>query len=381
MTPATRPKRRIRRPVSNRERMLSAGIIIILIFIGAAVAVKGRHYDPARFALDASKLKSTTEAIDLPEKIKMDEPDAPPSAESGDHYESMESYGESHDDYESQTSSAAQPAQTGALDISTPGLTPMGPTEVYNTGTLYEKINGRAPAYQAFDFQMLRSQTFSLMENPGAFIDLYEYDMGEPRNAFGIFALERDPNGAAIDWAGDGYRSEMGYFFRQGKIYAQVIASDAGEATMTKAQALARERAGAIEADDAGLEGLRRLPPGMAEGSMAYTAANAMGQSKLNGVYQAKYATEMGEVTFFVMAAPDETAASAAYEEFLQFHRDFGTVAGEKEQDGAQVFIGENFGLWAVAFVRGSLAGGVVECETREAAEAFVSKYLMETKP
>ena len=40
-------------------------------------------------------------------------------------------------------------------------------------------------------------------------------------DAFGMFALERDPKGEALDFAPDGYSGELGYFFRQGAVYVQ----------------------------------------------------------------------------------------------------------------------------------------------------------------
>jgi hypothetical protein len=98
----------------------------------------------------------------------------------------------------------------------------MGVAEHYNPNTLYEKINGRAPAYLEFNFQELTARSFSISGLPGQYIDVFVFWMDSPLNAFGIFSLEREPSAPPLEFAVDGYRSEMGYFFRVGRAYVQI---------------------------------------------------------------------------------------------------------------------------------------------------------------
>ena len=49
--------------------------------------------------------------------------------------------------------------------------------------------------------------------------------------------LERDPNGKPLSFAKDGYSGEMGFYFRQGNVYVQIIASDQNPKTIEAAQA------------------------------------------------------------------------------------------------------------------------------------------------
>ncbi len=126
--------------------------------------------------------------------------------------------------------------------------------------TLYQKIDGRSPAYQGFNVQELRCRTFSIDGGGSSYVDVYEYRMDTNVNAFGIFALERDPQGKPLAFAKDGYSGEMGYFFRQGPVYVQIIASDQNPKTMQTALAIAENRAKVLPADDSGLDGRRALP-------------------------------------------------------------------------------------------------------------------------
>ena len=57
------------------------------------------------------------------------------------------------------------------------GVTPLGQEERYSPDTLYEKINGRAPTYPAFNFQELRSRSFSIPGAAGHSVGAYLYRM------------------------------------------------------------------------------------------------------------------------------------------------------------------------------------------------------------
>src|ERR1017187_3269453 len=130
------------------------------------------------------------------------------------------------------------------------GIKPMSDTEFYNSDDLFEKIDGRAPAYQNYNVQQLRCRSFSVVAAPGSFVDVYEYRFDSPVDAFGMFALERDPKGKPLDFASDGYSGGMGCFFRRGAVYVQVIASDEKAETLALMKAVAQNRAKELPADD-----------------------------------------------------------------------------------------------------------------------------------
>lgn len=348
-----------RTKVSNVERIISISIVGILAAIGIAVWIAGRSFDPGLYSLRPESLKSTeAPAAEMP---PIPDAKAPSSgAESPDGHE---------------PSAPASKADNQPIEI--PGATPMGDTEFYSADTLYEKIDGRAPAYLEFGFQQLRSRSFAEPANKGSFVDVYEYRMDSPVNAFGIFALERDPEGKPLDFAPDGYSGEMGYFFRQGNCYVQVIASDQKPATLALAKSVAGQIAKSIPVDDSGLGARRKLPAqGMIPGSISYTQDNAQGQAFLKEVFQADYDFQGTKVTFFLMVTTPEAAAKA-WESYLAFSGRYGGKAEALPASAdAKLFQAMNFGKWKFIYQRGAELGGVIDAQDPAVARAFLGKLL-----
>ena len=377
-TPPRNRSQFIRTEIPRRERVASVICVLLLVGIGVAIFIKGRHFDPARYALRTEALQSTAEAVEgKTATIRGEAAQARgvvKTATTAEAATAPEGYGE-------ETTAAkptAKPAPKGEQFVMTvAGIKPMGDTEFYNADTLYEKIDGRAPAYLGFNFQSLRCRSFELLGAAGSFVDVYEFHFDTPVNAFGMFALERDPKGAALDFAPDGYSGAMGYFFRQGAVYVQIIASDVKEKTLAIAKAIAQDRAKALPVDNAGLEGRRRLPAtGLDPKSVQFVSENALGQDFLKNVFQATYDFGGKKLPFLVMvAAPDE--AVAAWKAWSEFSGKYGgTVTALPDVGGAKIFQAENSGSWRIIFVRGGTLGGVFDADDAAKAREFVQQYL-----
>jgi hypothetical protein len=358
--------------VSAMERAAGVGIVVLLAGIGVVILYKGRHYDPNRFMLRISALQSTV--ADVKGKsgtaggADMDSGMARatgPSAAAGE--------GEPAEGH-----AAPAPAVKGEpLIIKRDGLQPMGDTEFYNADNLFEKIDGRAPAYLGFSFQNLRCRSFSVTGAAGSFVDVYEYRFDTPVNAFGMFALERDPKGGPLDFAPDGYASGMGFFFRQGACYVQVLASDLKAKTLELAKAIAENRAKSLPAGDSGLDARRRLPAtGLDPASVQFVQENAQGQVFLKNVFQASYDFAGKKLPFFLMVTSDADA-DAAWKSYRDFAGQFGgQVTALPDLNGAQVFAAQNFGAWKVIYRRNGELGGVYDAGDLDAARQFVEQYL-----
>ena len=289
------------------EKGLSLFILFALAGVGYAVFDKGRNFDPNIFSPDIASLESTREAVEGKAGTLRNEVDLrayegsrPPSAK---------------------ISAAELPAFI-------PGLTPSGPTEHYVEDTLYEKINGRAPAYIEFSFKKLTARSFMIDSAAGQFIDIYLFRMDSPLNAFGIYSLENDNTGDSLPFVSDGYRSAMGYFFRRGPVYAQVIASDTAPAVMDTAEKMAQALVQSMPANDLGMEARNLLPSyGIKPGSTSYLAQNAYGQAFLKNVFEAKYDQGGVELPYFAMTAATPEEAISAWKKLQAFYERFGSVA------------------------------------------------------
>lgn len=373
-----RKKKFKRSRVPMAERLVSGVLLLGLAGIAVAIAVKGRHYDPHRFALDPAALAATRSAQSSPA------PAAAEGAPAEGHSQPAPGMGEGGGETGSGAASApavdgaAAPAAASAGDEMPPpaaGLTPQGPTETYDPDSLYKKIDGQAEGYLSFQFKRLRCRSFTLAG--GGYLDVYEYDMGEPINAYGIYALERDVKAPQVDFASDGYRSEQGFFLRQGKFYVQVIASDQKPAVLAAAGLAARGVAQRLPVDDAGLEGRKLLPSeGMDAKSLNFTLSDGFGIAGLNNAFQADYAYEGKKLTFFVARQPSPAAAEKAFAEARKVALQFGKVTDEKPVNGAKVFSAESFGQWKVLYLRGDQVGGVVDTDQPELARKYVAARL-----
>jgi len=372
----------VRTNISPAENMTSVVILFLLVGIGITITIKGKHFDPNLYSVREGSLDATSAAVvgksvTAPSTAQTVAPDQAVTAVTP--VAAVEKPPASTDGEGSAEGSGATPqaATTGEpMEIALVGIKPMSPTEFYNSDTLYEKIDGRAPAYQSFNFQQLRCRSFSVLAAAGSYVDVYEYRFDNPVDAFGMFATERDPKGKPTDFATDGYSGEMGFFFRQGAVYVQILASDQKPETMSMATAIAQDRAKQLPVDETGLANRRELPAaGMIADSVGFIPENAQGQGSLKNVFQAKYTFEGSELPFFVMvASADETAAG--WKSFQDFCARFGKIELLPDVNGGKIFRTQLFGKWKVVYQRDNQLGGVFDATDADKARAFVEKYL-----
>lgn len=383
--PKAAPKRNrnqfVRAQIPAGERIASAFVLCLIAGLGVAIWIKGKNFDPGRYALRTEALQSTSSAVEGKSSTLKVSGETQPGEESATTAAAAKPKTESGETEPAEGGEGAAAAPKTAikaepLEIALAGIKPMSATEFYNSDNLFEKIDGRAPAYQGFNVQQLRCRTFSIEAAAGSYVDVYEYRFDTPVDAFGMFALERDPKGQAIDFAPDGYSGEQGYFFRQGAVYVQVIASDQKTETQALSKAIAQNRAKQLPADDKGLAGRRRLPAaGLMAESIMFVPENAQGQAALKDVFQAKYKFAGAELPFFVMvASAGETAA--AWKSFQEFCAQFGKVEPLPDAAGAKIFSAQVFGKWKVIYQREGELGGVFDAGDVEKARQFVEKYL-----
>ena len=372
----------VRTRVPLAELISGAVILLLLLVIGFAIYHKGKVFDPNRYNVRTEALKSTAAAVEgkagtVPSENKMVAGERAKAA--GGENSIAPTGGEGRGEGEDNMESPASPKSTfknEPLEIVLPGIKPMSDTEFYNSDNLYEKIDGRAPAYQSFNVQQLRCRTFVLTASSGSFVDVFEYRFDNPLDAFGMFAQERDPKGSPLDGVADGYSSAMGFFFRQGAVYVQIIASDVKPETIAAAKSIAENRAKELPADDSGLAGRRKLPSdGLIAGSVEFVRENAQGQSALKEVFEAKYKFDGDELPFFVMVATTDDAVKA-WQSFQEFCGKFGVSENLPDVNGAKLFRAQLFGKWKVVYQRDGEVGGVFDVADAAKAQAFLEKYL-----
>jgi len=366
----------VRTQVPRAERASSVVILVLILGIGTLIAIKGKHFDPNLFAVRTEALKSTMDAVAGKSGTAASSPGENPGNIAATKNPGGEESAPAEDGGEKPAAAPKPALKKEPLEISLDGTKPMGDTEFYNSDNLYEKIDGRAPAYQGFNILQLRCRSFGVNGAPGSYVDLYEYRFDTPIDAFGMYSLERDPKGKALAFVADGYSGEMGYYYRQGAVYVQIIASDMKPETLAKAKSIADIRAKDLPVDDTGLAGRRKLPAeGMVADSVAYVLDNAQGQASLKDVFQAKYKYDGSEVPFFIMVAPPDDAARA-WQSFQDFCGKFGKAEVLTDVNGGKIFRAQVFGKWKVVYQRDGELGGAFDVDNADKARAFIEKYL-----
>ncbi|MEO1171410.1 MAG: DUF6599 family protein [Myxococcota bacterium] len=136
--------------------------------------------------------------------------------------------------------SSGSPAERGVLPKP---LAPAGFKEAsvsrFGPENLYEKINGREGFYKGFGFQSLTFASLVAAENPGMAIDIELYDLGEPLNAVGCYAAERQPDAkTTVEENGLYHLARNGLFITRGRYYARAIAPDETRASLDALAAL-----------------------------------------------------------------------------------------------------------------------------------------------
>jgi len=93
---------------------------------------------------------------------------------------------------------------------------------MYHPGNLWRYVNGGASIYLAYDFEELI--TFTIIHK-GSEIEIAVdiYDMGKPINAYGIYSLQRSPDGKPIKWGSDGSLSGGALYFWQNRYYVKLM--------------------------------------------------------------------------------------------------------------------------------------------------------------
>jgi len=160
-------------------------LLALLPLIALAVYLKGQRYDPATFSLDPAFLDEP--GIGAAGLLRLD-------------------------DLAAAVADAAWQADGGV--------------EHFTADTLYEKIDGRADIYLANGVRTLQFVSFT---DGQSFIDIFLYDMTTPEQASAMLAVERPPDAPAGDLGGDSYRADASRFFREGRYYVQVIASESSD--------------------------------------------------------------------------------------------------------------------------------------------------------
>ena len=309
------PFSRSRKP-SRRERWLSALLLVVLIIIAVSVFAMQFQYDPALW-----RDLGTVEIA---------------------------------------SGSGLESATLSALE--TPGLQAMSPTEVYDSETLSDKINGKAELYLPAGFVRLECRRFALEADPARWMELFVYDMGDNSGAFSVYSQQRREQAQPLDLTAEAYQSTNGIFLVQGAFYLEIIGSDSSDALVAEMIALARTFVELHPAAEA-LPDERTLFPkeGLVAESVALTSENAFGFEAFNRIFTAEYRNADHLATAFVSRRASDAEAAELADAYITHLIEYGGRRLESPADGPPITVIEIMDMIEIVFHQGDILAGIHE--------------------
>lgn len=234
---------------------------------------------------------------------------------------------------------------------------------------LYEKINGRAEYYIAYDVIGMTFASFEKKTDSGCYINLSIYDMGRPINAFGVFSGERSSEGQHLELGRDAYRSGADYYVWHGQYYIQIIASNTLDESKNVGFELAEKLSDSLPDSGESVWGLTALPKeNRVPQSIQYFLVDAMGLDFMRNVYTAKYYKGDTVLSVFLSKEDSSESAQKTLEKFIAHAEQYGKGIRFVSKDTIELVscdMGKNYD---VIFQKESLIGGVTGVEEESLA-------------
>ena len=261
------------------------------------------------------------------------------------------------------SSNAPSPANTAqsALPVIEGGAW-LGPVQVatFDPTNLWEKINGRAEAYLAYDFRKMTFGTYRAASKATDVVDAFVYEMGDATKALGIYQSERPASATPAKIGADGYASASGLFFSKGKAYVQIIGGESAALTAEQYMQIGQAIAAGI-ADEGGQNWADKLLPsdGRVVGSVEFLTENAFSQDFLRDVFSARYRDGEAETVLFIHQASDAVAAAGLFAKYASSIEALGgKVLARDENEQSGYAEGDIGGEFDIIFFKGRYFGG-----------------------
>jgi hypothetical protein len=270
----------------RNETLVGAAVLLALVAVGAGVFMRQSVYDRELFRAPSVEPAAVAVA-----------PTSVPSA--------------------SRTAESTSELQSYLPD----GLAALTPPETFTPENLSDKIDGKAELYLSAGFVRMRCQRFALVGNSTSWLEVFVYDMGNPRNAFAVFSAQRRTDADALTLTRFAYRTANAAFFMHGSDYVEIVAAQANDdvSRLMLAYAESYVRGKPVDLDTAG-ERVPFPPDNLDDASITLLSADVFGFDRLNQVYVARYQTAAGPITAFLSeraSAEEARELAAAYQQFL----------------------------------------------------------------
>jgi hypothetical protein len=254
------------------------------------------------------------------------------------------------------------------------GFTITHDPEQYTKENLWDYMNGGAPGYLAYGFEeMMALQVKDLKNHSEIVVDVY--DMGNPLNAFGIYSVERIPEGRDLTFGVDSFQYDTTLCFWQDKYYVKLMSYDMQPET---AQSLSRLAALITRKLPKKGEPPHLLSIFPAEGrvkkSERYIKCDVLGQAYFTDGYSVDYDNGNNQHKIFLIHGKDPRESGKNFHTYRDFIKTIGQITDEDIKIGEQAFAGTHNFYGRVLFARtGSYIIGVVGFDKQSSAKDTIT--------
>lgn len=275
---------------------------------------------------------------------------------------------------QNQSDASQSPISAG---LAPAGFEALSKAENYNADNLYEKIDGKAPLYLEAGFKELSTQRFVKTGDPNLWMELYIYDMGNIKNAFSVYSVQKRAESEAFPSTQFAYRSGNALYFVHGKYYIELVGSSESEGLFKAVTEVCTKIQTNLTIDhDSGIAELAIFPQeNLVSGSFKLYLANAFGFEKLTNIFTARYQSGEEIITAFISKRADSKDAEVIADSYRKFLIENGAVIKNTEKTLAGKVM-DSFGTTEIVFTAGPFVAGVHEAENQRAAENIAEELI-----
>jgi hypothetical protein len=221
----------------------------------------------------------------------------------------------------------------------------------FGPDSLYEFINGAADNFLIYGFQQVVTADYNDPQKAQAVLEIYQ--MQDSRNAFGVYASERNAESEFKKIGAEGYVGGTALNFWAGPYYVKITvfqeSADLKQVMISLAENVAKKigSTDAVPAEIASFPSADQVPH-----SVRYLAKDVLGQIYLKEGFEATYKRGTNESKIVISLPGDEAAAKEALVKYKEYTATSGKVAREFTTPGDGGFVGKDSYYGNMAAVR-----------------------------
>jgi hypothetical protein len=252
------------------------------------------------------------------------------------------------------------------------GFAAFSDMETYDSENLYEKIDGKAPLYTESGFEKLQTQRFADKNNPDKIgMEIYIYDMGNIRNAFSVYSVQRRAEAEPLPDMKFAYKAGNALFLVHGKYYIELIGfSEEDSLSKVMNEVVQKYRTNLTVSGETDIPELNLFAHEnlIAESAKLYLK-DAFGFEGLTNTFTAQYKFGNNVITAFFSKCLDQKIAQQTAENYCSFLVSNGGIIKPVASKIPGCKIIDLSGSIEIVFATGPFAAGIHEAENQRAAE------------